>query len=253
MRSNNHILPKPHEIQVTKNYKMFKFIGGNRILENIDLRSIRRSIEQENLLDINPITVNEKYEVIDGQRRLLVAQEKKLPIFYIIKPGLTLKHVVITNTATKIWNMEDYLHLFIEQGNKDYKTLKEFSQRYKISLSNSLAILSIGRFTNLIAPNREFKQGLWRITNLDEAVEFVKKYQEISIYTEENVSKDRNFIQAIYRMLYRKKIPFEEMMSALKKYSHRMYRRADTRDYMLQFEDIYVRMSGGRKRKIRFV
>jgi ParB-like chromosome segregation protein Spo0J len=49
----------------SNNYDMFKFMEGNRKINSSNLNQIIVSMREKQL--IIPITVNEKFEIIDGQ------------------------------------------------------------------------------------------------------------------------------------------------------------------------------------------
>ncbi len=89
-------------IKKTKNYEMFTFREDNR--EKIDQSHVQRlvfSIEKRNLLELRPIIVNEKFEVIDGQHRLMAAKFLDVEIFYQQEKKLDAKDIItmnITNT-----------------------------------------------------------------------------------------------------------------------------------------------------------
>lgn len=57
------------EIKVTNNYEMFKILAGNRGVSPARVKKIKKSIEDVGYIT-SPILVNEKMEVIDGQRQI---------------------------------------------------------------------------------------------------------------------------------------------------------------------------------------
>ena len=69
-------------IQTTRNYAMFKLIGGNRELNHINLKRLEVSMSETPLVSI--IMVNERNEIIDGQHRFEVCKRLGLPINYLI-------------------------------------------------------------------------------------------------------------------------------------------------------------------------
>lgn len=56
-------------INVTTSYGLFKKHPLNREIDEQNLNKIIQSIKHQNLLNIQPILVNENYEVVDGQHR----------------------------------------------------------------------------------------------------------------------------------------------------------------------------------------
>ena len=54
-------------VMKSNNYDMFKFMEGNRKISSTNLNQIISSMKEKQL--VIPITVNEKFEIIDGQHR----------------------------------------------------------------------------------------------------------------------------------------------------------------------------------------
>jgi disulfide oxidoreductase YuzD len=69
----------------TKNYDLFNFIDGNRDVNDLHVKRLQDSFRKKYL--INPIIVNENYEIIDGQNRFKAAKEEENPIYFIVLNG----------------------------------------------------------------------------------------------------------------------------------------------------------------------
>lgn len=68
-------------MEKTKNYSLFKKYAKNRDIDGRHVEKLIASIKTANLLDCEPILVNEKMEVIDGQHRLEAAKSLNLDIY----------------------------------------------------------------------------------------------------------------------------------------------------------------------------
>ena len=66
----------------TTDYSIFKKINGNRGISHSHVTKLTAAIARRNLLQLFPIIVNEKMEIVDGQHRLWAAKRLKLPIYY---------------------------------------------------------------------------------------------------------------------------------------------------------------------------
>ena len=128
-------------IQSTKNYDKFSLIRGNRVLIPGHVARLTTSILQKNMLPQNPIIVNEKFEVIDGQHRLEVARNNNLEIFYIVVPGARLEEIIVLNSNNKVWNSTDYINSYASQGDHNFLWIKEFIENYAISVTRALLFL----------------------------------------------------------------------------------------------------------------
>lgn len=128
-------------IKKTVEYDKFKYIRGNRNVIPGHVAKLAASILSNNMLAQNPIIVNEKMEVIDGQHRLEVAKTNNLEIYYIVVPGARLQEIITLNSNNRVWQSTDYVNSFASQGNRDFIWLKKFIEDYAISITQALTFL----------------------------------------------------------------------------------------------------------------
>ncbi len=100
-------------IYETSNYGKFKIIDGNRPINHA--KKIIESISKIGVL-WQPILVNERFEIIDGQGRFLAMKTLGKKIVYVVQPGLTIKHVRCLNENATIWKTKDYIHSYAVGG-----------------------------------------------------------------------------------------------------------------------------------------
>jgi hypothetical protein len=157
------------------------------------------SIKDKNLLDVNPIIVNSKMEVIDGQCRLAAAKTMSIPIYYMIAQAANLEDVRLLNINVKTWGMEDYLESYLSQSYADYHTLKVFHDEYAIPLSICLMLLAGGKYDRQEV-RAAFKSGDFKITSLSNAKRIAEKLLDIRQYADRGVWRSRDFIMAVIAM-----------------------------------------------------
>lgn len=117
------------KIYVTTNYDTFRALTGNRDVTTMHKNEIVRSIKKSGYFS-NPIMVNERMEVIDGQHRLAALKELGLPVEYIIVRGAGAKDAPLLNTASRNWNTKNYIKSYADQGNGNYKLLQILIQAH---------------------------------------------------------------------------------------------------------------------------
>lgn len=130
------------EIQMTKDYSLFKFIDGNRALDYKHINHLKQSIGRWDLTQLNPIIVNDEFEIVDWQHRFYALKQMGKPIYYIIWDWLNAETAQLINSASKTWCLKDYLKSYIEWGRIDYIMLWSFLYDYKIPISVAINILS---------------------------------------------------------------------------------------------------------------
>ena len=154
-------------IYKTKNYKMFSKMRGNRKIDNTNLRRIQASVKEINLLSKQPILVNDKYQIIDGQHRLKIAEKLKIHVYYIIGKKLQLEEVQKLNNVSKKWELADYMESHAKLGKEEYIYMKQFYETYKLPISTCVLLLSGNRNDY----GESFKNGKFKIKSKENAVQ----------------------------------------------------------------------------------
>ena len=121
-------------INLTRNYEKFKMLKGNRSTSPARIKKIQTSIMNVGYIT-SPILVNENMEIIDGQGRFEALKGLKLPIEYIIQPGISLKECQAMNIYQSNWKLIDYINSYAEVGNQNYIRLKNLLEEYSFNKS----------------------------------------------------------------------------------------------------------------------
>lgn len=124
----------PFKVYVTKDYKMFKKLLGNRYVEEKRVKRLMDSIGKIGYLN-SAIIVNERMEVIDGQTRLEALKRLKLPVYYCIHKGAGIEECLMLNIKQQNWTIEDYAKSYAEQGNENYIKLLALKSATGLSVS----------------------------------------------------------------------------------------------------------------------
>lgn len=111
-------------------YGLFKRIEGNRPLDENHIKKLMNSISEHGWYT-NPILVNERFEIIDGQHRFECMKRMNLPVEYVMMNGLTVNSCADLNDCVKRWKMDDYINLYAAQGNDSYVALQQLSEKYR--------------------------------------------------------------------------------------------------------------------------
>jgi len=153
------------EIGKTKEYDLFATISGNRNINNANLKRIVESIQQQNLLEHNPIIINKHYEVIDGQHRLEAARILEIPIYYTMIKKANIEEVHLLNASQKPWALKDYIQGYCGMGKKPYQYLQDFMEEFKLPVRQSIILIKPGESESRMG--RGFKQGKLNITEYE--------------------------------------------------------------------------------------
>lgn len=224
------------QIQSTKDYNMFKTVSGNRELSQSNLVNLSKSILSNNMLAVSPILVNTNMEIIDGQHRLEVARNNDLTIYYIVMDNASLTEVLQLNVNRAGWTSTDYLKSHVSQGNENYIYLQDFLERFGLTISNSLEVLTgtsgWGGIWNA------FKLGTLTIPQdaRNEAEEFVQAFSALKPYVDSKVYRDRDFVRAMRKAF--ETVNVKTLVGKLQSSGKQIEMAVSMKDYLRQLEDI---------------
>jgi hypothetical protein len=225
------------QVYTTKDYSLFKTLNGNRDVNQIHLSRLKESMKENHLITI--IMVNENYEIIDGQHRFLISQEYKLPIYYIICKNYGLKEVQILNANMKNWTIVDYVNGYCDLGYKDYIIYREYVDHYGFQSQVAILLLTNEHISgsNIENAASRFKQGLFKVKDLDNAKKMAEKIMMIEPYYKGFLR--RSFIYALFAMFKNENFEFTEFIAKLKQQPTTMCDCTNTAQYKVLIEEIY--------------
>lgn len=149
-----------YNVYTTNDYSIFKRLPGNRDIPESRISKIVESIQSIGWVH-NPIIVNEKMEVIDGQGRLTALQRLKMPVEYVVAPGAGNKECIYMNMNMVNWKLPDFVKSYAEQGNENYQRLLSLMERYA---NGNLNIISTALYRISKAKFRDIKEGTLQLT-----------------------------------------------------------------------------------------
>lgn len=164
------------QIQVSNDYALFKFMGGNRSVDYAHVQRLKNEMKENlELLQAAPILVNEHLFIVDGQHRFEAAKELLLPIYYLVKPGLTIDAARSMNVTQKRWTIMDFAKSYAEGGKEDYREFIRIANRFR-SIAPAIVIkfLAGGQRHHL---SEDFRRGLFAIDDLEKAEKYLERIQ----------------------------------------------------------------------------
>lgn len=226
---------KQEEIKIlsTTDYGIFNKLLGNREYNKGLLVVLEESILNDgDYLRFNPILVNEKMEVIDGQHRLKKAEDLEKPIFYIIGHGLTLRHAQIFNSRKRGWVAKDFLQSYLAEGKRDYQILDDFCKEYKFSIAIGVKFLTHSRNQEGM---RLFREGKLYVKDIAFAENAAGLLSTIRDHTPDYCYAQSSCQNAVMRMIEVLPKPrvFEEKLN---QYQTTITRRNSLKDYLKEFQ-----------------
>lgn len=232
------------ETKMTKDYNLFKFLECNRNIDESNLRKLINSMSIKYLGELRPITVNTKYEILDGQHRFKAAQSLGLPIYYVIDRTLEKGDIILLNSAQQIWKKEDFLKYYVQSGMEEYIKFQNYMKKCGFLFSIAFQLLNTSRNSK---EGDEFKSGKY-IFNEEKANRIENKLSDVNVicdFFKEKVTGSFKFInQAIFKHSLLSICCFSDfdLKTFLNKleYNLHKFRRCSTKGtYLEQWIEIY--------------
>lgn len=229
------------KVEITHDYKKFRFIKGNRPVVKNKIKKLVDSYKSGlNLFPFCPILVNKDHYVIDGQHRLTACKELSIPIHFTIVPNFDLKQIARINEASNKWSMKDFFNCYIETGKQDYKALFFFKDKHSLNTSLAAQLLMNGTPEDGGGKIGDiFRNGEFKVVKLKEAEALMSKVNEYEDVCEDSIRTSRTFIRAVYLLLKSESYNHSEIIAKLKKNNSEIQKRGGYKDYIYHIEELF--------------
>lgn len=224
------------KILKTMEYGQFKFLTPNREQSRGHIETLKAAFQEiGNLTEVQPILVNEKMQIIDGQHRFTAAQELKQPIFYTIHPGLGITEARSMNILHRNWTVADYAQSYAASGDKNYQKYLALKEDYGFSHSIILGYVdNVWGKSNVF---KDFREGNFVIEDEDAVVERLEKLSE-AVEKTPLMAKGYTAV-AFLRLMQSEDYNHDIMLKKLEKYGHKLVKVDDMEVNLRQLEELY--------------
>lgn len=117
-------------IYKTTDYDGFVFTDWNRDVTPVRVAKMVNSIKKYGWLP-EPVLVNERFEVIDGQSRVKALEKCGLPVEFIVKGGVGMEECKALNLFQQNWGIEDFIDSYVAERNRHYIWLRQLVDEYR--------------------------------------------------------------------------------------------------------------------------
>lgn len=124
----------------TNDYSIFKELEFNRDVSVFRVEKLIASLKENEIL--NPIVVNEKMEIIDGQGRFEALKVLGRPIKFVFSYGATIDDCRRMNAYNTKWSQRDFVYSFASAGNQNYINILNFHKETNMPFERALRFIN---------------------------------------------------------------------------------------------------------------
>ena len=248
VKVSNHVqnYSQVNKVYTTSDLNIFTSIDGNRVPNLIHVNRLTDSIKKYGM-KCNPILVNEKMQVIDGQHRLMAAKNANTSVYFIIIPGSNLDDVHTLNLNQKNWSRKDFMEGYASMGLMPYIKLQAFVKKNDDYTFNDCVALcsNMGTVASTTAKDGKGKhhykhtieEGTWIGKDFNLAQEWANKIRMIKPYY---IGYNRSvFVGTMITLLSNPNFDFNEFMHKVRIQPSALVDCANREQYKTLIEDIY--------------
>lgn len=238
------------EIFETTHYEQFSYDNRNRpLVEDKVSYFIKQFTKGNFFMKEFPVIIDNKFVILDGQHRYEAVKRMELLLYFKFAHTLSIENIVDVQINAG-WSTKDYIHTFIKQKKQDYVVLHRFIQRYKISVSVAVMLLTAIEDKSSLRKSG-FYEGNFKIKDEAVAHENAKAINEIGTLAL-GLHRDRTFCIGVVKIMSHPDYEHKRMIEQMTKYSSLMRRQMTVDNYIRNLEDVY-NYKLYTKNKVRFV
>lgn len=225
--------------RTTSDYSKFSLLIDNRGTARTHVNRLKDAINANPaILEVQPILVNEKMEIIDGQHRFMAASELGLPISYNVVKGIGIETAREMNVLQRSWNINDYAMSFAKAGNVNYKAYNKYRQENP-GLSSTV-VMTVLRGNDSNTMSMDFRTGKFVIGRDIADAEFIfdqlSKTREL---TGGEIPLSKSYVVSYIKALDNTDFDNEVFMRHLASKPEMFHRTMVVKDGLRMIEDIF--------------
>lgn len=209
-------IEKMEQVYYTKDYDKFKLMDENRKIRLT--KSIKDSIIERGILE--PITVDEYMNILDGQHRFTIAKELNAVVPFRVARNVKLVDILHTKSTTRNWGTKDYIEFHAKNNNEHFSKIIQLASVEKLTYRCLISLYHFGIYGE-IASQTEKDIVVNGLLNMDINAKFAEdvllKYNNIIKYMQ---NRPNSIMQrAIFTIMSHPEYNQDRMIKQVMKYS----------------------------------
>lgn len=231
------------QILYTDDLSIFRELTANREVDGRHVKKLVSAIKKNNLLRVNPILVDRKMNVIDGQHRLEACRILQEGIFYMIDEHVSQSDIATLNSNSNNWKPADYVNYHtIEKAPGFEKVSKLLSLFQWLNVSTAVELLS----SDNRRKTAEIREGKIDTSNYENAVEICKAINAMK--DDYPFTAGGKFIRVFRKLVESGLYDHAVFLDKLEGNRRSFVQCANSRQYIEMIEEIYNKWTTESKR-----
>ena len=232
-----------------KLYYALEIIDCNREVPESNINALKKSIQKNNALYLKPITIDNEYNIIDGQTRYLACKELDISFYVDIVNSMewSKEDLISINTTQRNWKLEDYLRYYVKFNKDSYKAFEHFLKLHKHMTIQMLIVIfnktnSRSQLNSKIFKNGELKYDSTNESTILEWLGWLHQINKAPIFPSLNDSTKRNqeFQCSLLKKFQSPNWDNCKFIKLLSEYPHQLNKLKRITDFDQEIEDIYM-------------
>jgi hypothetical protein len=221
----------------TLDYSIFKEFCSNREVDQKHVNKLVVSIQKRNLLNVNPIVVDQQMRVIDGQHRLEAARILGVEIFYIME-DINREDISLLNSNQKNWTAMDYINFYTVEKKPSYVQLSQLISKYQDMAISALLVLSNSEGRRSLG---QLKEGSLDVLDIDHAIEVSEICYDLNHRFQKDFVFDSRFPLALGKAIKAENFKLERLIEQIQAAPREFVPCHTKTQYLALIEEIYNR------------
>tara|TARA_R110000851_G_scaffold55724_1_gene130500 strand:+ start:91 stop:864 length:774 start_codon:yes stop_codon:yes gene_type:complete len=232
-----------------KLYYALEIVDYNREVPQSNINALKKSIQKNNALYLKPITIDNKYYIIDGQTRYKACQELNMPFYVDIVNSMEWSNedLISINTTQRNWKLENYLHYYVKFSINPYIVFQTFFNAHKhITVQMLIAIFNNTSNRNSLN-SKAFKSGELKYdstnkTNILKWLAWLEEINNAPIYPslDNRTKRNQEFQTSLLKKFESPNWDNCKFIKLLSEYPHQLNKLKRITDFDQEIENIYM-------------
>tara|TARA_R100001015_G_C4628904_1_gene189339 strand:- start:62 stop:835 length:774 start_codon:yes stop_codon:yes gene_type:complete len=232
-----------------KLYYALEIIDCNREVPESNINALKKSIQKNNALYLKPITIDNEYNIIDGQTRYKACKQLDIPFYVDIVNSMewSKEDLISINTTQRNWKLQDYLRYYVKFNKDSYKAFEHFLKLHKHMTIQMLIVIfnktnSRSQLNSKIFKNGELKYDSTNESTILEWLGWLHQINKAPIFPSLNDSTKRNqeFQCSLLKKFQSPNWDNCKFIKLLSEYPHQLNKLKRITDFDQEIEDIYM-------------